>query len=133
MKTGFKPFIFIAFLFSISFISCEKSSSTISSRMSFFLTDDPANYDAVNIDIQEIQVNADSDSSTQSSWKSLPLNRKGVYNLLNFRNGLDTLLTSQELPAGTISQIRLVLGNNNSVVVNGVITLLQLLLPSNLV
>lgn len=120
MKTGFKPFIFIAFLFSISFISCEKSSSTISSRMSFFLTDDPANYDAVNIDIQEIQVNADSDSSTQSGWKSLPLNRKGVYNLLNFRNGLDTLLTSQELPAGTVSQIRLVLGNNNSVVVNGV-------------
>jgi len=77
--------------------------------------DDPASYDSVNIDIQDIKVN-----TGDTGWTSLPLNRKGVYNLLDFKNGLDTLLSSSELPAGTVSQIRLVLGTNNSVVVNGV-------------
>ncbi len=43
----------------------------------------------------------------------------GVYNLLDFTNGLDTLLVEQELPAGTISQVRLVLGDNNQVKMNG--------------
>jgi hypothetical protein len=44
---------------------------------------------------------------------------KGVYNLLELTGGLDTLLGSFEIPAGTISQIRLVLGSNNSIVVAG--------------
>lgn len=45
--------------------------------------------------------------------------RPGVYNLLDFRNGLDTLLLRADIPAGKISQIRLILGTNNSVVVDG--------------
>lgn len=45
--------------------------------------------------------------------------RAGVYDILDFRNGLDTLLLQASLPAGKIGQIRLVLGANNSVVVNG--------------
>jgi hypothetical protein len=43
----------------------------------------------------------------------------GVYNLLELTNGLDTLLATAELPAGRVSQIRLVLGDNNSVKING--------------
>lgn len=39
---------------------------------------------------------------------------------LVLRNGLDTLLARTNLPAGSIGQIRLILGNNNSVVVSGV-------------
>lgn len=111
-----------AILFGILLVACSKNSSTsgTGSRLSFYLTDGPAAYDAVNVDIEEIDVNASNDSSTQAGWVSLPLNRKGVYNLLDLRNGLDTLLTSQALPTGTISQIRLVLGNNNSVVIKGV-------------
>jgi len=45
--------------------------------------------------------------------------RPGVYDILNFRNGLDTLLINAALPVGSINQIRLILGPNNSIVVNG--------------
>ncbi len=106
---------------SLAFFSCKKNYSTTgSSVFTVALTDDPASYDAVNVDIQEIMVNSSSDTGASKGWTTLPLMRQGVYNLLDFKNGLDTILTSSELPAGTISQIRLVLGSNNSVVVNGV-------------
>ena len=120
MKTTAKLFAFILFLVSMSFVACNKNDSAKTSRLSVSLTDDPSSYDSVNIDIQDIRVNTDADTGTQKGWTSLPLNRKGVYNLLDFKNGLDTLLTSSELPAGTVSQIRLILGTNNSVTVNGI-------------
>nr|WP_288879259.1 DUF4382 domain-containing protein [uncultured Pedobacter sp.] len=43
----------------------------------------------------------------------------GIYNLLDFSNGMETLLCQTQLPVGKISQMRLILGDNNSVVVDG--------------
>lgn len=40
----------------------------------------------------------------------------GVYNLLELTNGKDTLLADASIPAGSISQIRLILGDNNYIV-----------------
>jgi len=80
------------------------------------LTDAPGDYQEVNIDIQDVQINSDANSN--SGWKSLNV-QKGVYNLLKFTNGLDTLLGSIELPAGKVSQIRLVLGSNNTIKIAG--------------
>ena len=121
MKNTYKLLAFLAMLFIISLVACNKTNTSGSSRLTVFLADDPSGYDAVNIDIQEIMVNSSADTTgTQSGWTSLPLNRRGVYNLLDFKNGLDTILTSQKLHPGTISQIRLILGTDNSVVINGV-------------
>jgi hypothetical protein len=64
-------------------------------------------------------VNVSSDTGTSQGWQTLALLRPGVYNLLDFRNGIDTVLASSDLPAGTLSQMRLVLGSNNSVVIGG--------------
>jgi len=114
--------VFILFVSGILFfLSCNKSSSgsNVISRLELRLTDDPAVYDAVYIDIQKVEVNASSDTGTNTGWQSLPVLRPGVYNLLNFRNGIDTLLAAMDLPAGKLSQIRLILGDNNSLVVNG--------------
>ena len=91
-------------------VSCTSENSK-NAFLQVRLTDAPGDYQEVNIDIQDVQVNADENSN--SGWKSLNV-RKGVYNLLEFTNGLDTLLGSIELPAGKISQIRLVLGSNNT-------------------
>ena len=38
----------------------------------------------------------------------------GIYNLLDFTNGKDTLIADAELSGGSNSQIRLILGDNNS-------------------
>lgn len=83
--------------------------------MKIHLTDAPAAYDAVYIDVQEIEVHSDN-----GGWVTLANITPGIYNLLDFRNGLDTLIAVGEVPPGKISQIRLILGLNNSLVENGI-------------
>lgn len=99
----------------LSLFSCSEDSKN--SRLEIRLTDAPGDYEEVNIDIQEVKVHVD-EGEQNSGWKSLDVNA-GVYNLLELTNGIDTLLGSIELPAGRISQVRLVLGNNNSIKVDG--------------
>lgn len=102
------------------FIRCNKDNSNKqSARIELRLTDGPADYDAVLIDIQQVEIN------TAAGWQTFPLISPGVYDLLQLNNGLDTLLCSGELPVGNISQIRLILGSNNAIVVNGVSHALQ--------
>lgn len=102
------------------FTACNKKNDTVVTNSSqkasvnFHLTDDPANYDAVYIDIQQVEVTMEGSAAV-----TLTPIRPGVYNLLDFRNGADTLLMRTELPPGKISQVRLILGTNNSVVVDG--------------
>jgi hypothetical protein len=104
----------------LAFASCSKNNdSSGNSSMSIYLVDGPAAYDKVYLDIQSVQVKTSTDAS-ENNWQTLNITRTGVYNLLNFKNGLDTLLGTIQLPAGRISQLRLVLGPNNSVVINGV-------------
>ena len=79
------------------------------------LKDAPSNYDAVYIDIRSVEVTMEG-----SSAFTITPTRPGIYNILNFKNGLDTLLVKSDIPSGKISQIRLLLGSNNSVVVSGV-------------
>jgi hypothetical protein len=44
----------------------------------------------------------------------------GVYDILALRNGADTLLAGGIVPKGTVKQIRITLGNNNSLVKDSV-------------
>ncbi|MFM7195431.1 MAG: DUF4382 domain-containing protein [Bacteroidota bacterium] len=92
--------------------ACSDDDETKNATIQVRLTDAQGDYQEVNIDIQDVQINQ---SSGNSGWESIDLKAKGVYNLLDLTNGLDTLLGTYELPPGTISQIRLVLGTNNSI------------------
>lgn len=96
------------------FFSCSKDKNAV---LQVRLTDAPADYDKVLIDIRDVQIHASTDEKS-GKWQSLNV-EAGVYNLLDFRNGMDTLLASLELPAGKVSQMRLILGPNNKVVKNG--------------
>jgi hypothetical protein len=96
-------------------ISCNDNDAANTAHIEVRLTDAPGNYEEVNVDIQDVQVNSGDDDS---GWQSLAIN-KGVYDLKQLTNGIDTLLGSADLPAGKISQIRLVLGTNNTVKVDG--------------
>lgn len=96
-------------------IACNSDEKN--ARIQVWLTDAPGDYQEVNVDIQGVEIHA-SETDNGKGWK--PLNvTQGVYNLLELTNGLDTLLGDIEIPAGKISQIRLKLGNNNSIKVNG--------------
>ena len=98
--------------------SCSKDEDTNSvpgiSSLSIRMTDAPGNYNAVYIDLQGVEI-------TGSAGKATQLNvNAGIYNLLDFANGMDTLIATGNLQAGKIEQVRLILGSNNSVVVDSV-------------
>ena len=77
-------------------------------RVQIYLTDAPGDYQEVNIDVVSVRV------IINDSLINLPTNA-GIYNILDFVNGKDTLLVEDEIPAGYLSQIRLVLGEDNTV------------------
>ena len=106
----------IAGLFLLSFYLLACSNDEQNARIEVRLMDAPGDYEAVYIDIQGLEVHTESESS--EGWKSLEV-EKGIYNLLELTNGNDTLLAFAELPAGKISQIRLILGENNSMQIDG--------------
>jgi len=115
----FPSLAILALIFTVS--ACKKSDSGSNnqpSSMNIYLTDAPADYKAVWIDIEQVMVKGNSDSSGNDGWVSVPLLRAGKYNLLDLRNGKDTLLGGVDLPAGKVSQIRLILGESNQLVLN---------------
>jgi len=117
-----KVFFLILISFSaFSLFNCESDSKT--ATLQVWLTDAPGDYEEANIDIREVEIHA-SEGEQTSGWKSLDV-QSGVYDLLKLTNGLDTLLGSIELPAGRISQIRLKLGSNNTLKINGQTVALQ--------
>lgn len=100
-----------------SLVSCSDNDDTKlsqSARLTVRLTDAPGDYAAVNIDVQDVMINASDDS--ESGWESLEGVNTGVYDLLELTGGLNVLLADNQLPAGELRQIRLVLGDNNTVV-----------------
>ncbi len=123
MKTKIKLFTMAA-AFTVSFfISCKKESgghSTLNVR----LTDAPADYQEVNIDLEKIHVKLSGDSA---SWVELDA-IAGIYNLLGLQNGVDTLIGTELLPSEVVKEIRLVLGSDNTIKVNG--TVYPLVIPS---
>lgn len=102
-------------MLSLVWLSC--STDLERSTLEVRLTDSPGDFEEVNIDIQGVEIHR-SEGKQNSGWVALDVN-EGVYNILALSNGLDTLLGSAELPSGRVSQIRLILGTNNTVKING--------------
>lgn len=84
-----------------------------------YLTDDQTPvFDSVFIDLQQLQVKLEDNALPNGGWVNVDI-RSGVYNILRFRNGLDTLFATGTLPNAKVKKIRLVLGTRNSVMKDG--------------
>lgn len=96
------------------FSSCSKNQkSTNSSQLQVRLTDSPdPSVKEVWVDVRQIEIIM-SDTSHPIILNGA---HPGVYNLLDLTNGKDTILADATIPAGSISQIRLILGDNNYIV-----------------
>lgn len=111
-------------------IACQKNTSvnptgglstTVPASLKVFLTDDQnLNFDKVFIDIKKIDIKLeDNGNDSLGGWFSLSIT-PGIYDILQLRNGIDTLFGTGTIPANRkLQKIRLILGNNNSVVING--------------
>ena len=112
------PFtILLLILFTLLQACSDSSQEEINqSRLIVTLVDSPADYQQVNIDIQEISLKTDG-TNTDDGWIKLEKFNPGVYNILEFTGGQELPLADMEFPKGSISEIKLILGKNNTLVI----------------
>lgn len=134
----------IASIIVLGFYACRKQSADDNTvpagmnKLSVYLTDGPTDYQKVLIDIRGVAIKVDSCHSEGDEdhehqgwdddhdhmesncerWDTLAIH-PGIYDLLTLRNGIDTLLAGGFVPNGKIERIKLMLGSNNSVLVDG--------------
>lgn len=95
----------------------------------FSLTDDPAEYDAVLIEVTglEYRVAHDTGATEASEWVTVAIDPR-VYNLLELNNGTEATLVDEEMDAGKLEEVRLILDEDNALVTGGDTT--ELTVPS---
>ena len=108
-----KKLLLLGLTFAAVLFSCEDEKNA---KIEVWLTDAPGDYQEVNIDLQAVEIHT-SETAQENGWQSLDIT-PGPINLLDLTNGRETLLGELELPGGKISQIRLKLGDNNTIKVN---------------
>lgn len=119
----------LSLVFTSVFIACKKdSASDGTARLQVYLTDDPGDYEAVYIDVKDVQINVTGDDV--NGWQSLQGVNAGTYDLLKLVNDEDTILADAEIPSGRLHQIRLVLGTENYVKIKNTTDLIKLETPS---
>jgi len=113
-----------SFLFSICFIplfsliqSCSSSEElTNPTKLIVTLVDSPADYEALNVDIKEISLKT-SGSSENQGWITLDGFEPDVYNILEYTGGRELSLADMTFPPGKISQLKLMLGPKNTLII----------------
>ena len=105
-----------------SFYSCSDNDDNNieddTARLTVRMTDAPGDYDAVFVEVEDVMIKADLEGG-EEGWTSLGNVQTGTYDLLTLTGGVTQLLAEADVPAGHLGQIRLILGNNNTVVING--------------
>ncbi|MFN0174464.1 MAG: DUF4382 domain-containing protein [Saprospiraceae bacterium] len=110
----FSRFLFAAFALTLGIAACKKDTDQTTLRIR--LTDGPGDFQQVNIDIREIRIKTSNDTA---QWILLQTNA-GIYNLLDFQNGIDTLIATGPVPSDTLKEVRFILGPDNSVMVDSI-------------
>ncbi|MDQ1165656.1 DUF4382 domain-containing protein [Flavobacterium sp. SORGH_AS_0622] len=124
MKTAnlkFRIFL-LASLSALLLASCSNSDgsdSSQTSKVSVRMTDAPGDYDQVNVEVLDVKIKSNSEAG-EDGWVSIGNIKPGVYNLLDLTGGVNVLLADNEVPSGYLGQIRLILGDKNTVVKDGV-------------
>ncbi|WP_194766201.1 DUF4382 domain-containing protein [Tamlana sp. I1] len=110
------PLLFLSFLVACNDSesdSIKKGDPTISIR----LVDAPGDYEAVNVEIVDVMIKMDNNAEDEEGWMSLEVD-SGIVNLLDFTGGMSKVLVERfPIPEGTLSQMRLVLGDGNTIVI----------------
>ena len=111
-----KKLLFVAVL-SLFMFACKKDNSSTagsSAHVTVKMTDAPGAFTSVILNIKSVVIVTDAGEQTLNVGG-------GPIDILRFRSGKDTVLADQDIPAGAIQQVRLVLNDSgNRVIVGGV-------------
>jgi hypothetical protein len=110
MKTRIISFLTLS-VFSLLIVSCNKDGRKV--PVQILLTDNPTNYDAVNIHIKGMEVKVNNET-----WIAIEAKDTTV-NLLDLQNGVTELIAQDEIPEGILKEVRFILDTDNTVEVNG--------------
>lgn len=115
-----KKLIGLLILGMVLLVACSDDDNDLSGNgiINIRLTDAPGDYEAVLVDLQGLRVNMSTDT-TEGSWIDLELDTVGQIDLLMFTDGKSIHLSEDTLEAGYLSQMRMILGDNNQIVVDG--------------
>lgn len=112
-------------LLALFLYACQKDVSGVNADPSkphairIYLTDHQTPvFDSVFVDIRALEVKLEDDTLPNDGWVSLAI-RPGVYNILRFRNGIDTLFGTGSLPNARVKKVKLITGDRNSVMKDG--------------
>lgn len=117
-------------------VSCDESTTTKDENpggqaaLQITLTDAPADYTSVLIDVVGLEYRIEIDSvdddeeedsgndriTDESQWHTAEITPQ-VYDLLTLNNGAEAILTDLEVAEGELEAIRLILGDNNQLVI----------------
>ncbi|HUH27770.1 DUF4382 domain-containing protein [Gelidibacter sp.] len=111
-------------LITFFFFGCSDDDSTQDAqgkaKVSIKLMDAPGDFEHVYIDIVDVMIKVNDGSDGDEGWQSMKTINTGVYDLLTLTGGVNVLLVDDfEVLSGNLNQIRLVLGDNNTVVIDG--------------
>lgn len=126
MKSTFKSWI-LGMVIVLFAMSCDTFNDDVpegTTKLNVYMVDAPAHYDEVWIEVLAVKVLLKGENeNNDAAW--ININQEGEnqkINLLSLVGNNEAFLGSAEVPAGEISQVRLVLGSDNYFMEDGVRT-----------
>jgi len=121
------------FVFAAILVSCSDdeddslNNSEGTAQVAVKLTDAPGDYEKVLVEVEDVLIKMETEATTETDaetgedegWESLGNVEPRQINLLDLTGGVTELLAEAEIPAGHLQEMRLVLGDNNVIVVDG--------------
>lgn len=97
--------------------SCNNEQVDNTAKIQLKLVDLAGDYLEVNVNIVDVQYN---NSENEEGWKSFEsFQGPQIVDLTDLVGGVNLVLSNEVIPAGTLKQIRLVLGDGNTVKIEG--------------
>jgi len=128
----FKKIYFVAIAAMVVMLGvqgCVNDNESNTARVQLKLVDAPGDYSEVNVEIVDIQYN---NSDSEAGWLSIgtPEDYPMNVDLTTLIAGNNLLLADQIIPSGMLKQIRLVLGNGNTLKIEGQAEMMALNTPN---
>lgn len=97
------------------FHACSKDDGDGTATIKLLLKDAPGDYQQVNVEVIDVELHTSS-----NGWQTIPVN-DSIYDLLLLAGNANTFLANAIVPASNLTQLRLILGTQNTVMVDSII------------